>query len=194
MLVDGFSGVSPGVDVYIDPANTADTSSTTSGLTQTPTQGSTQVQADRELNPATISATTTVQIEVPAGVTTLAGIDIAVATTVASDAANIWTFSAANTGANGTGTTALLAATAANTTNSTGGFGLTANVPQALALSATPANLVVTPGQILTFTATKSSSAANLVTPVIHFNFTGAIASAPRKVGTGWSATKIMFD
>lgn len=89
----------------------------------------------------------------------IASASFTVDTTVATDAANIWTVGILNV----TQTlTPVDIATAANSNNSTGGTAFTADVPRALTLGVA-AQLAVTQGDILEWTFTKASSAANLV-------------------------------
>lgn len=84
---------------------------------------------------------------------------------------NYLTFALVNKGT-GAGTTAMLAATDANTTKATGGTGLTAVSGRALTVNATAANLRVNRGDILLFTATVSGTLANAVTfPAVRLVF-----------------------
>jgi hypothetical protein len=66
--------------------------------------------------------------------------------------------------ADASGTTALLAASDANTTKATGGSALTANVPREFTLSSTAANLNVTEGDVLRCRATATGTLAGAVT------------------------------
>jgi hypothetical protein len=111
----------------------------------------------------TVSASALANLRVPeAGIITAAG--FLVTTTVATDAANIWTAGIINKGAAGSGTAVVVnIATAANSNNSTGGAAFTANVVRALTLTGTAADLVVAAGDVLQLTLTKASSAADLV-------------------------------
>lgn len=77
---------------------------------------------------------------------------------------NYATFSVTNLGAAASGTTALLAATDANTTKATGGTALTANIVRALTLTSTSADLAVTAGDVLRLRATASGTLAGAVT------------------------------
>lgn len=126
----------------------------------------------RQVVAGTLSATGEVVIQCPSHAATISRIAIAVTTTLAANDTDYWTFSAVNKGAAGTGTTALLAASDANTTKATGGSGLTNYVARALSLSGTPANLVTAANDILAFTATKAASAANLVGLIVYVEFT----------------------
>ena len=77
---------------------------------------------------------------------------------------NYLTFANTNLGAAASGTAALLAATDANTTKSTGGSLLTANVVRSLTLSSTAADLNVTEGDVLRLRATSAATLAGAVT------------------------------
>jgi len=85
---------------------------------------------------------------------------------------NYITFTITNLGTSGSGTAAMLAATDANTTKSTGGTALTANARRVLSLSSTAANLVVAAGDRLRIRAAATGTLANTVTfPVYLLNF-----------------------
>jgi hypothetical protein len=85
---------------------------------------------------------------------------------------NYITFTITNLGTSGSGTAAMLAATDANTTKSTGGTALTANARRVLSLSSTAANLVVAAGDRLRIRAAATGTLANTVTfPVYMLNF-----------------------
>jgi len=77
---------------------------------------------------------------------------------------NYLTFAITNLGAAGSGSTALLAATDANTTKATGGSAMTANVKRSLTLSSTAADLAVTEGDVLRCRATSAATLAGAVT------------------------------
>ena len=77
---------------------------------------------------------------------------------------NYLTFAITNLGAAASGTAALLAATDANTTKSTGGSLLTANVVRSLTLSSTAADLLVTEGDVLRLRATSAATLGGAVT------------------------------
>ena len=128
------------------------------------------VRAQAQL--ATVSATTDVWRLIAPCSGTLSRLSANVGTTVTTSDVDYWTFSAQYKGAAGTGTTAMLAATDANTTKTTGGSGLTSNVTRDLTLHGTGANLVVVKGELIIVTATKTASAANLVTPALAADFT----------------------
>lgn len=77
---------------------------------------------------------------------------------------NFITFGITNLGQAGAGSTAMLAASDANTTKITGGSALAANTKRSLTLSATPANLAVAAGDRLRFGPVGSGTLANTVT------------------------------
>lgn len=77
---------------------------------------------------------------------------------------NYLTFAITNLGAAGSGSTALLAATDANTTKATGGSAMTANTPRSLSLTSTTADLSVTEGDVLRLRATSAATLAGAVT------------------------------
>lgn len=86
---------------------------------------------------------------------------------------NFITFSITNLGQAGASTTAMLAATDANTTKSTGGAALVANARRSLTLNATAGNLVVVAGDRLRLRAAVTGTLANTVTfPVYSLKFT----------------------
>lgn len=114
----------------------------------------------------TLSATGTKALILPPYAGVVTGAKLFVTTTLAAHADNHWTFTMVNKGAAGTGTTAVLAATSANSTDanaSPAGFSLTNYVAQALTLTSTAADLVTAASDVLEFTATKAASASNLV-------------------------------
>lgn len=77
---------------------------------------------------------------------------------------NYITFSVTNLGQAGAGSTAVLAATDANTTKATGGSALAANTKRTLSLHGTAANLVVAAGDRLRIRAAATGTLANTVT------------------------------
>lgn len=85
---------------------------------------------------------------------------------------NFITFSITNLGQGGSGSTAMLAATDANTTKVTGGTALTANAKRTLSLHGTAANLAVTEGDRLRIRATADGTLAGAVTrPIYELSF-----------------------
>jgi hypothetical protein len=87
------------------------------------------------------------------------GVDV-----LAASDTNYITFGLTNLGQAGAGSTAMLAATDANTTKATGGTALAANTKRALTVNATPANLLVAAGDRLRFGPVGSGTLANTVT------------------------------
>lgn len=87
---------------------------------------------------------------------------------LAANNTNYITFSITNLGQAGAGSTAVLAATAANTTQVTGGSALVANGRRDLALNGTAANLVVARGDRLRVRAAATGTLANTVTVPVY--------------------------
>lgn len=83
---------------------------------------------------------------------------------LAANDTNYLTFTITNLGQAGAGTTVMLAATAANTTKSTGGSALVANSKRTLTLSGTAANLVVAAGDRLKISGTATGTLSGTVT------------------------------
>lgn len=134
-------------------------SSTISGARSTATQRTKTVRESY----GTINATTTKYIDLPQ--TTdgdITKIRITTSNTAAASDVNYWTIAAVNKGAAGSGTTALLAATDANTTKATDGSGFTANAPRDMTLHGTAANLEVVGPHRVAITFTKTASAPDL--------------------------------
>lgn len=115
-----------------------------------------------ELPLGTLSATTAFTLIAPADAAKVASAVLAVKTTVAANDTNYWTVAIVNKGPAGSGTTAVLAASDANTTKATGGSGLTGYVGRSLSLNATEANRNTAANDVLEVTLTKTASAANL--------------------------------
>lgn len=87
---------------------------------------------------------------------------------LAVDGSNYLTWTITNLGQAGAGSTALLAATAANSTNLTGGSALSANTKRSFTLSATAADLVVVEGDLLLIRATATGTLSGAVTRPIY--------------------------
>jgi hypothetical protein len=86
---------------------------------------------------------------------------------------NYITFTITNLGTTGSGSTAMLAATDANTTKTTGGTALTANALRTLTLNGTASNLVVAAGDRIRARAAVTGTLANTVTfPVYNLIYT----------------------
>lgn len=91
---------------------------------------------------------------------------------LAASDSNYITFSITNLGLAGAGSAAMLAATDANTTKTTGGTALSANTRRTLTLNGTAANLVVAAGDRLRIRAAATGTLANTVTfPVYNLRF-----------------------
>lgn len=135
----------------------------------------------------TVSASANIeQISPIAGVVSAAW--FVVHTTVAVDAANIWTIGIINK-SSGAGTNVVVdIANALNSNNSTGGAAFTAETPRNLTLSGTPANLVVAANDTLEWTLTKASSAANLVALELVLQITPPASAGVEAVGANVSS------
>lgn len=111
----------------------------------------------------TVNATTTIYLDLPpTGDGVVAKFRIVTSNTAAASDVNYWTMAAQNKGADGAQTTALLAASDANTSKATGGSGFTANVARELTLHGTAANLDVVGPYRVALTLTKTASAPDL--------------------------------
>jgi len=105
---------------------------------------------------------------------TLDGVDFSGVDALAAHDTNYVTFSITNLGQAGAGSTAMLAATDANTTKATGGTALAANTKRSLTLHGTGANLAVTAGDRLLIRVAASGTLANTVTfPAFVLRFGG---------------------
>lgn len=119
-------------------------------------------QATDTVTVATTSTTDAYVVTSYAG--TLTGADCSGIDALAANDTNYITFSLTNLGQAGAGSTAMLAATDANTTKATGGTALSANTKRSLSLSGTGANLIVAAGDRLRLRATATGTLANTVT------------------------------
>lgn len=122
---------------------------------------------------ATVATTgnSDVFVIVPAAGTLAAALFSGTDALAASDS-NFITFSITNLGQAGAGSAAMLAATDANTTKTTGGTALSANARRTLTLNGTAANLVVAAGDRLRIRAAATGTLANTVTfPVYNLRF-----------------------
>lgn len=117
--------------------------------------------------PGTTSIATTSNTDeyliVPKSGTVAAALFSSLAALAAHDT-NFVTFSITNLGQAGAGSTALLAATAANTTKITGGTALSANTKRTLTLNTTAANLAVVEGDRLLVRYAADGTLAGAVT------------------------------
>lgn len=104
----------------------------------------------------------------------LESVDFSGVDALAAHDTNYITFTIVNLGQAGAGSTAMLAATDANTTKATGGTALSANTKRSLTLNGTAANLVVAKGDRLRIRAAASGTLANTVTfPAYTLRFSG---------------------
>lgn len=94
----------------------------------------------------------------------LTGVDFSGVDALATSDTNYITFSITNLGQSGAGSTAMLAASDANTTKATGGTAIAANTKRALTVHATAANLAVAAGDRLRIRAAATGTLANTVT------------------------------
>jgi len=95
---------------------------------------------------------------------TLSSVDFAGATALAANDTNYITFTLVNKGQAGSGSTAMLAATDANTSKATGGAAIVQYGKRALTLNGTAANLDVVKGDVLALTVTAAGTLANTIT------------------------------
>lgn len=93
----------------------------------------------------------------------LTGVDFVGEDTLAANDTNYVTFAVTNKSKGGAASIAMLAATDANTTKSTGGSAITTNTTRALTLNGTAANLRVLKGDVIRITATTAGTLANVV-------------------------------
>lgn len=115
---------------------------------------------------------------------TLVGVDFSGVDVLAVSDTNFITWTITNLGQAGAGSTAMLAATDANTTKSTGGTALAANAKRQLTLHGTPANLAVVAGDRLRIRAAVTGTLANTVTgPAYTLRFKGPIEGYVELIG-----------
>lgn len=111
----------------------------------------------------TSAGTTEVLVVAPvAG--TLSGVAFVFKDALAQHATNIVTFAVVNKGQAGAGTTAMLAATDANTTKTSTGTAISAYARRDATLHGTAANLAVAAGDVLAVQVTGSGTLANTLT------------------------------
>lgn len=105
---------------------------------------------------------------------TLDSVDFSSLAALAASDSNYITFTITNLGQSGGGSTAMLAATNANTTKATGGSALAANTKRSLTLHGTAGNLAVSAGDRLLIRATVTGTLGAAVTvPVFLLRFGG---------------------
>lgn len=102
----------------------------------------------------------------------LTGVRLTAEDALTANDTNYITFTLTNNAQDGSGSTAMLAATDANTTKATGGVAITAETGRSLTLNGTAANLRVAAGDLLTFTGTVAGTLANEVhQPAVRLTF-----------------------
>lgn len=129
----------------------------------------------QEARPATVTTTGNTDIYMIVGETgTITSVDFSGVDALAAHDTNYVTFSITNLGQAGGGSTAILAATDANTTKATGGTALSANTKRSLTLHGTATNLDVTAGDRLRIRIAASGTLANTITfPTFCVRFGG---------------------
>lgn len=137
------------------------------GLTGGGTEGTVTLDAIDAVNEqmatiATTGASTTYIFAPHAG--SLSSVDFTCVEALAAHADNYVTFTITNKGQAGSGSTAMLAATDANTTKTSTGTAITAKAKRALTLHGTASNLVVVKGDVLEITVTATGTLANELT------------------------------
>ncbi len=121
--------------------------------------------ADVPLNTATIATTGNTDGYIIAPETgSLSAMDFSGVDALAASDTNYITWSVTNLGQAGAGTNPMLAATAVNTTQATGGSAIAANTKRALTLNGTSSNLLVTKGDRIRVRAAVTGTLANTVT------------------------------
>lgn len=159
---------------YSDPELTSGTTLTGGTIDSTSKVNSnipTGVQVSQQGATVTTTGNSDVYIIAPQAGTLTSALFSAVDALAASDT-NYITFSVTNLGQAGAGSTAMLAATDANTTKTTGGTALSANTKRTLSLNDTAANLVVAAGDRLRCRAAATGTLANTETfPVWQLTF-----------------------
>jgi hypothetical protein len=133
-----------------------------------------EMNSDIPLRTASIATTGNTDDYVIAPETgSLASVDFSSLAALAASDSNYVTFSITNLGQAGAGTNPMLAATAVNTTQVTGGTALSANTKRSLALNGTASNLLVTKGDRLLVRAAATGTLVGAVTfPTYMLRFT----------------------
>ena len=123
--------------------------------------------------PATIATTGNTDWYIIAPISgRLNSVDFSSTSALAANDTNYITFTITNLGQAGAGTTAMLAATDANTTKATGGSALSANTKRSLILNGTSTNAEVVEGDRLLIRAAVTAEIAGTVTfPVYMLRF-----------------------
>lgn len=163
-----------------------------------------------------VTATKSFPLLMPGVAGTLASVAITTDTTHATHEDDHWSFTLINKGSAGIGTTDMILATAANSTDTTGGAAITAFDERALTLHGTAANLAIGATDTLALVCTKAASAVSLsgltirlgittgeTGEVLYFNETftdgeitpaNGLLNVTRTGTTVTSALKVMFE
>lgn len=120
-----------------------------------------------QLHLGTISATTSKLLLCPGAAATFAGAVLVVSTGVTASDSNYWTFGLTHASTDNP----MLATTAGNTTQATGGAALVAETARTLTVHPTAGNLTCAVNETLELTLTKSGTAADLVGVVLRLDF-----------------------
>lgn len=140
--------------------------------TQESTPAGSKIQ---EARPATIATTGNTDDSIIVGESgSLSSVDFSGVDALAASDTNYITFTITNLGQAGAGSNPMLAATAANTTQATGGTAISALTKRSLTLNGTGSNLVVVQGDRLLIRAAVTGTLANTVTvPRYTLRFSG---------------------
>lgn len=135
------------------------------GTSASPSWRNSQGSVNQGATSATIATTGNTDAYVIVAETgVVSSVDFSGVDALAANDTNYLTFSITNLGQAGAGSTAILAATDANTTKATGGSAIAANTKRSLSLSGTAANLAVTSGDRLRIRAAATGTLAGTVT------------------------------
>lgn len=135
------------------------------GSSASPSWRNSQGSVNQSATSATIATTGNTDAYIIVAETgVVSSIDFSAVDALATSDTNYITWTVTNLGQAGAGSTAILAATDANTTKATGGSAIAANTKRSLTLSGTAANLVVTAGDRLRIRAAATGTLANTET------------------------------
>ena len=141
-----------------------DTDIKAGGITGSSLSGTAQSKVSGAVLPTVATTGTTEQIVVVPFAGTITAARVAFKDALAQHATNYLTFAIVNKGQAGAGTTAVLAATDANTTKTTTGTAISAYTARSLALNATAGNKVVAAGDVLALQFISAATLANTLT------------------------------
>lgn len=131
----------------------------------------------------TVSATSTFNITLPNVRGSVSAIKITSSAGITASDTNSWKVGVINKGTDGMGTAVVVNdATAANTTLATGGAAFVAATQRTMTLTGTSGDKVVTEGQVLAVTLTKTGTPVTLGTITIEITVTGAAAAADEQI------------